>query len=267
MANEITLKSVLSAMSASKVSPAGVLATYREFILANVPEAQEVYSKIDAKEIFPTNALAMLRPIVHDTFVKAGGFKAEQKRIKAEERAAKAEAEEAEAHNNSTSKTKKEKWIASIFDSKGQVVKVWKTKKKVTKFTNAEGEKDESISYERIQVELTEKFDLPQRADEWVARRLVTGAGEDTVLDNDCFGEVWKTSHLDREGMVMVTTIDMRQARAMLNPPVKKGAAHVKKPSTKGGGASLSFANCKSFVARFSGCLCALPILDSNHPR
>jgi hypothetical protein len=252
MAKEITLKSVVSAMSASKVSPSGVLMTYREFLISNVEGAAEIYSKIDAKELFPSNALSLLRPLTFQATVKAGELKVEAKRVKSEEKAAKAEAEDAEAENNST--PKKEKWIASIFDSKGQIVKVWKTKKKVTKFTNDEGESDESISYERIQVELTEKFDLPQRADEWVARRLVTGAGEDTAFDNDFVGEVWNPAHIDAEGLPIVTTIDMLKARQILNPPIKKGAAKVKRIGTKGGGASISFANCKTFVARFSGC-------------
>lgn len=244
---EVTLKKVAMAMSGSKVSPAGVLATYRDFICGEVPEAAEIYSKIDAKTIFPTNALNLLRPLVFAVMIKTGELKGEAKRVKAEEKAAQTEASEAEAANNA--EVKREKFVASIYDAKGQVIKVWKEKKKVARFVNAEGEKDETISYERVEVELTEKFDLPQQAERWIARRLTTGAGESSAFDNDCFGEYWNPGQLDRESLPIVTIITMISARKIMNPAKPKAACHVKKPKQELTGNRI---RCNNYVAKFS---------------
>ncbi len=251
---ELSIKSVMKAGSASKVSPATFMATYREFLCASEvgEKVKPIYEALDKKDgkFFPTHALSMMRVVLfnyckeHDLLKKeqARVLKEEKEKLKEEIKAAKIAEAEAAGEDLPEDGKKEKKYLVTIVDERDEQVFVVKTDNK--------GNTKE--------VPLCAGFDLYQDAERWGARRILldgTDSFERTDPNNQLFNlNGWKAKiaspiQNDRNGEPIVTVLNRNQAAALLFPKKASAACHIKRPKQT---LNLSQPNVKQSHCHFS---------------
>ncbi len=244
---ELSIKSVMKAGSASKVSPSAFLETYREFLCASEvgEKVKPIYEALDKKDgkFFPTHALSMIRVILFN-YCKENDLlqteakrvlKEEKERLKEEIKAAKIAEAEAAGEDLPEDGKKEKKYIVSIVDERDEQVFVVKADNK--------GNTKE--------VPLCAAFDLYQDAERWAARRILLGGTdsfERTDPNNQMYGlNGWKGKiaspvQLDRNGEPIITVVNRNRAQEILHPKRANTVMKVKRPS---GGLNISMCNVK----------------------
>ncbi len=242
---KLTLKEILRQASGNKVSPANFLSTYKEFLLASPfgIHIQATYEKYENGELFPSNALAILRRELF-TFVQQHNLleveakrvaKEEKERLKEEIKAAKIAEAEAAGEDLPEEGKKEKKYLVTILDERDQQVFFIKTDK--------DGNQKE--------LPLCAGFDKYQDAERWGARRVFlngTDSFEKTDPNNQMYGlNGWKAKiasveQVDRNGEPIVTVVTRNRAAEILQPKRAGTVMKVKRPS---GGLNISMCNVK----------------------
>lgn len=232
----LTLTKVLRTASGNKVSPAGFLSAHKEFFQASPFWAtiQPTYEKYENGDLFPSNALTILRRELF-AFVQENNLlevearrvaKIQKAELKEQIRAEKlAEAAEAEANGEIPEGKKEKKYLAVILD-----------------------ERDNEILVDGKP--LMKGFDKYQDAERWAARRILLDGTDsyERTEGNEMFNlNGWKAKiasplQVDSEGNPIVTTLNRNQATVLLFPKKPNTACHIKRPS---GGLSISMCNIK----------------------
>lgn len=179
-------------------SAAAFLAAHREWLTTGTLAefTTPILAKLDKGEILPTPTLEEIKKVVVTHHI----LSMEKKGQEAMEKAS--EPKEPKAY------------VATIFDASGNVPEVWQEK------VNPETGKDEGGH-----VPLVKDFDLPQRAEGWLERKLFDGAP-------DWHGEVASMAALKQDGTSIITRVERKDAIANILRRGRTPVCHKKAVST-----------------------------------
>lgn len=155
--------------SSAKVSPVAFLAAHREWLTtgALAEKTSPILAKIDEGSLFPTPGLIEIQNAVYAHHIESELRKGEAAMLKASEPAT------------------EKPYVATVFDKDGNIPLVWREKTDPeTGVVTGEWK------------ELRKSFELPQRAEEWLERRLFDGSPE---WRGECFSTKTNiTTHIVR---------------------------------------------------------------------
>jgi hypothetical protein len=186
-----------------KISAIAFLSQHRAWLTTGelADKTSPILAKLDSGELMATPALEAVKEAVFQHHIAS-------EIRKGEEAIAKAEAEEA---SGGTSKS----YIATVYDASGEIPQVWVEKKD-----------PETGAVTGKWKDLQESFDLPQRAEGWLDRKLAAGAP-------DWRGEVASTKMTGKDGLPITTHVTRGDAIAReLRRP--KGPVMNAKPKSTG---------------------------------
>jgi len=179
------------------------LATHREWLTTGELAAttSPILAKIDSGDLLPTPGLNVIKEVVLAHHLANEIRKGED---------AMARAEEQEAGGG-----KSKPYLATVYDKDGEIPQVY-----------VEKEDPETGAVTGEWKDLQQGFDLPQRAQGWLDRKLYDGAP-------DWRGEIASTYMTGSDGLPMVEHVTRLDSMARIDHRVKGPVCHVRGVSTK----------------------------------